>query len=358
MTAKYSKYKIFHFKDKMDSLPKENEKITAPIHIRIKPTNVCNHACWYCSYQSLDDIQLGKDMNLRDTIPKEKMDEIIDDCIDMGVKAITFSGGGEPFLYPHFLETLKKLSTSSIKFASLTNGSRLDGEAAEIFAKHGTWVRISIDGWDDESYAEYRNTKPGEFTKVVENMRNFAKIDGRTCNLGISFIVDNKNYKEIYNFSKLMKDIGVDSIKIAPCVIGNDGVENNKYHKPIYEEAKRLSVKVKEELEDDSFEVFDSYHLLEDKFDKDYGWCPYVQINPVIGADMNVYTCHDKAYNLDTGSLGSLKDIGFKKLWMNNKDKFFNVNPSLHCNHHCAVNEKNKLIFDYLDVDKDHLGFV
>ena len=46
-------------------------------------------------------------------IPKDKMMEIIDDLVEMKVKAVTFSGGGEPFCYPHFTETLKKLSTTS-----------------------------------------------------------------------------------------------------------------------------------------------------------------------------------------------------------------------------------------------------
>jgi wyosine [tRNA(Phe)-imidazoG37] synthetase (radical SAM superfamily) len=33
--------------------------------------------------------------------------EIIDDCIDMGVKAITFSRGGEPLIYPYIVDVLK-----------------------------------------------------------------------------------------------------------------------------------------------------------------------------------------------------------------------------------------------------------
>ena len=355
MKTKYSNYKIFHFKDNIDSLEKN---IKQPLHIRIKPTNVCNHACWYCSYQSLDDIQLGKDMVIKDIIPRDKMLEIIDDCIEIDVKAITFSGGGEPFLYPHFLEVIKKLANSNIKFASLTNGSKLKGEVAEVFAKYGSWVRISIDGWNDKSFAEYRKIKVGEFTKIIDNLKNFVKISNRNCNLGISFIIDEKNYKEIYNFTKLMKEIGVDSIKLAPCIVGNDAAENNNYHRAFFDEAKELALKTKLELEDSNFEVFDSYHLLEEKFEKDYNWCPYLQINPVIGADMNVYTCHDKAYNLQEGNLGSIKDISFKELWMNNKDKFFDVNPSIHCNHHCAVNDKNKMILDYLNIDKEHISFV
>ena len=95
MENRYTQLKIFHFKEKIDSLPISNPKILSPIHIRIKPTNVCNHNCKYCAYRA-ENLQLGQDMEIKDSIPKEKMIEIIDDLIEMDVKAVTFSGGGEP----------------------------------------------------------------------------------------------------------------------------------------------------------------------------------------------------------------------------------------------------------------------
>ena len=104
----YTKYKIFHFKDKIDSLPRDVEEIKPPIHIRIKPTNVCAHNCWYCAYKA-SNLQLGKDMVTKDFIPKDKMMEIIDDIIEMGVKAVTFSGGGDPFIILIFWIRLKSL---------------------------------------------------------------------------------------------------------------------------------------------------------------------------------------------------------------------------------------------------------
>ncbi|MFA6189463.1 MAG: radical SAM protein [Sulfuricurvum sp.] len=357
MATKYSKYKVFHFQDKLDSLPRDIQDIKAPIHIRIKPTNVCNHACWYCSYQSLDDIQLAKDMVVKDMIPREKMLQIIDDCIEMGVEAITFSGGGEPFLYPHLLEVAKKLSNSNIKFASLSNGSKLKGEIAEVFAHNAEWLRISIDGWDDASYAEYRKIKDGSFTKLMDNIRNFKKIGGK-CSLGISYIIDNKNYKYVYDVIKLIKETGADSIKLSPCIVDDDGKINNEYHKPIYEETKKYIEKAIKDFSSATFEINDTYHELEEKFDKEYEYCPYVQILPIIGADLNVYSCQDKAYNLDTGIVGSIKEVSFKDFWFNDKNKFFIINPSKVCNHHCIANEKNKLILDYLNIDKNHLSFV
>ena len=356
MASKYSQLKIFHFKEKVDSLPKKVQEIKAPIHIRIKPTNVCNHNCWYCAYK-VDNLQLGQDMVERDYIPEEKMMEIIDDCIDMGVKAITFSGGGEPFVYKHMLKTAKKLANSPIEFASLTNGSNLKGEVAEIFAKNAKWVRVSMDGWDDESYSTYRDTSKQEFGKVIQNMRDF-KAYGGSCALGVSFIIDQKNYQHVYDFIKLIKSTGADSIKLSGCVVDNDGAKNNEYHKPIYDIVKAQAKRAKDELEDENFEIYDTYHLLEDKFDKSYEWCPYSQILPVIGADLNIYPCQDKAYNLENGLVGSIKNRSFKEFWFEDKSKFFKINPKVHCKNHCVANHKNQMILDYLNVDSDHLGFV
>lgn len=352
----YSKMKAFHFKDKMDSLPKENDMILAPLHIRIKPTNICNHNCIYCAYRS-DNLQLGKDMVKRDFIPKEKMMEIVDDLAEMGVKAVTFSGGGEPFCYPYLLETIKRLIKTNIKFASLTNGSLLFGELADIFARHATWLRISIDGWDDESYSSYRKVKKGEFSKVMGNIRAFKRIKGN-CYLGISLIVDKINATFVYKIISILKDAGANSVKISPCIVSNSATKNNLYHQPLFNRVKTQINRAIKKYAGEGLEIFDAYHELDARFKKNYTWCPYLQILPVIGADLNIYSCQDKAYNLDEGLIGSIKDLRFKDFWYNNKIKFFKIDPSKDCNHHCVANSKNKLVLDYLGVDPNHLGFV
>lgn len=352
----YTRMKIFHFREKLESLPITVDEIKPPIHIRIKPTNSCNHRCWYCSYR-LDGMQLGKDMVVKDFIPKFKMMEILDDIAEMGVKAVLFSGGGEPFCYPFLLESVYKLSKTNVKFAALTNGSRLKGEIAEVFAFKATWLRVSIDGWNDESYSRYRGVPIGEWTKVMNNMEGFKKLGGQ-CYLGVCFNVDRDNATHIYETIKRLKYIGVDSVKIAPCIVSNVGKKNEEYHAPIFDRVKAEIIRVNEELADSNFEIFDSYHLQLNTFKKDYTWCPYIQICPVIGADLNVYSCHDKAYNVDEGLLGSLKDKSLREFWFSDKKRFFKINPSLVCNHHCVVDSSNKLILEYLCADRNHLDFV
>lgn len=352
----YTAMKIFHFKDKVDSLPQNSDEILPPLHIRIKPINGCNHRCRYCAYRE-DSLQLGKDMKISDSIPKDKMMEITEDIIDMGVKAVTFSGGGEPLFYPHLVDVLRRLVDSPVRFATLTNGGLLKGEVAELFAKHGSWVRVSMDGWDNESYTRYRGVEHGEYDAILNNISEF-KAYGGECRLGVSYIVDKENVGHIYEAAKRVREMGGDSVKISPCIVENEGALNNAYHEPFFDLAREQVDRVMDELAGPDFEVFDAYHRLDERFEKPYEWCPYIQVLPVIGADQNVYSCQDKAYNLDEGLIGSLEGTTFKDFWMNGKDKFFGINPSCHCNHHCVANSKNKLLLDYLDADEEHLGFV
>lgn len=350
----YTKYKMFHYKDKLDSLPRD-KAIMPPIHIRIKPTNVCNHDCWYCAYK-VSHLQLGKDMVERDFIPEQKMLEIIDDCELMGVKAITFSGGGEPLIYKYMPQTLKRLIETNIAFATLTNGAKLDGEVAELFAKYGTWVRVSMDGYDNESYQKFRGVGKKEFDKIISNMEKFKKIGGQ-CYLGVSYIVGQDNWHKIYEISKILSEIGVDSLKISPAIVSNEGEKTNIYHQAFYKQAKEEIKKAQNDF-GKTLEIYDSYHYQLNSFEKDYSWCPYSQMLMVIGADLNVYPCQDKAYNLDEALLGSIKNISFREWWYQNKESFFRVNPSCVCNHHCVAHEKNKMILEYLNADEKHLGFV
>lgn len=352
----YTPMKIFHFKDKVDSLPRENDAVLPPLHIRIKPINACNHSCRYCAYRA-DSLQLGKDMRISDSIPRDKMLEIVEDVIDMGVKGVTFSGGGEPLFYPHLADVLRRLADSPVKFATLTNGGLLKGEVAEMFALHGSWVRVSMDGWDNASYTRYRSVPDGEYDAILKNIEVFKRFGG-PCRLGVSYIVDKENVDHIYEAARRVRDFGGDSIKIGACILENEAAENNAYHEAIWDTAREQIDRVNAELAGEDFEVFDAYHKLDERFDKKYTWCPYLQVLPVIGADCNIYSCQDKAYNLDEGLVGSIRDTSFKEFWMHDKAKFFKINPSRVCDHHCVANSKNKLLLDYLDADPDHLAFV
>jgi Fe-coproporphyrin III synthase len=350
----YSKLKFLRFKDQLDAL--ENNHMAPPVHIRIKPINACDHDCWYCAYHD-PHLQLGNLMEYKDKIPQSKMIEIVEDLVEMGVKAVTFSGGGEPLIYPHIGETVLALGRNKIKLATLTNASHLKGEVAEAFAKYGSWVRVSIDGWDAKSYAEYRNIKIDAFDTIINNMRDFAKIKSE-CLLGVNYIVDEKNYRHIFEFISMMKEIGVDHVKIMGVIVSNDGKQSNQYHLKLKDAVHEQIIRA-HELESENFKIINHYHEFPERFDKDYTTCPSQQFLTIIGADSKVYSCHDKAYT-DLGFLGSIENRSFKEFWFSeeNRTRMQAINPSIHCNHHCAEHRRNLLLHEYLSIDKGHAEFI
>lgn len=355
MELKYTPYKIFHFPEVIDSFKSKPESISPPIHVRIKPINLCNHHCWFCSYKA-DGVELGETMRTQDQIPEEKMLEIADDLVDMGVKAVTFSGGGEPFLYKPLLRTAQRLVEGGIKIASLTNGSRLTGEPAEFFAQYATWLRISLDAWDDKSYTASRKVRDGEFSRLMRRIRDFIRLNG-VCALGVNLIVDHKNARHVYDTVCLLRGIGVNNVKVSPCIISNDAQKNLAYHQSIFSLVRKQVEQLISKSPSDSFELFDAYHEFDTKFDKDYEWCPYLQLLCVIGADLNVYSCQDKAYT-DSGLLGTIQHQRFAEFWISGREKFFRINPSHGCRHHCTANRKNLMLHEYLQTHPDHQAFI
>lgn len=355
MSALYSNFKFALYSDRIRAV--RDRSPVAPVHVRLKPINHCNHDCWYCAYR-VSNLQLGKDMDLRDRIPEDKMAEIVEDIVDMGVEAVTFSGGGEPLLYKTLPQHIKRLGEGGVKVASLTNASNLKGRMAEAFAEHGTWIRVSMDGWDDDSYAKARNVPVGAFSTIVDNMRAFTALKSR-CVLGASYIVDQANSAHVYEFCALMKDVGVNHVRVAGAVVSNSPGEQNAYHKDIFDDV-MAQIDRAEGLVDDVFGLVNHYHEMESRFDKDYDFCPYLQFQTVIGADSMVYACHDKAYNLDNGYLGSIKDRSFKEFWFSeeNKRRMYAMDPSRDCGHHCTAHLKNLALLDLINLDREHATFV
>ena len=349
----YSNLKAFAFPEQIQAFKDEN--LAAPVHVRIKPINHCNHDCWYCAYR-VSNLQLGEDMDLKELISGDKMHKIADDLINMNVKAVTFTGGGEPLIYKPLPDIIEKLASGGIKVGSLSNGSNLKGRVADSFAKYATWIRVSLDAWDGPSYAKARNVSVNAFDKLMSNMRKFSDRKSN-CELGSSFIIDKKNASHIYEIVSKLKSVGVGHVKLAGVVVSNDGAENNKYHKDIKLLVRR-EIDRAIELSDSSFKVLDHYHDLDERFQRSYTACPTIQFTPVIGADCVVYTCQDKAYT-EGGKLGSIKDVSFKEFWFSieNNNKCFSINPSAHCKHNCANHQKNKVITDFINTDNNHIVF-
>lgn len=359
---KYSDLKIVQFPEKIRSF--QNGTITAPIYVRIKPINRCNQDCHFCCYaqswrktsSNTDDINhivsaMHTDMNESDTMPTAKAFELIDDLKEMGVKAVTFSGGGEPLLHKDIVAIMERVVEHGIDLSIITNGQLLRSHRAAILGK-AKWVRVSMDYVNAEQMILSRRVKAKAFTDTMDNLRTFAALKSESCDLGVNYIVHKANYEGIAEFAKTLKESGVENVRFSPMWIP-DFVE---YHTPI-------KARVEEQLAqaqclvDERFTINSTYELnsATKKTDRKYSACLFMQTVPVVGADQIVYACHNKAYD-KTGAIGSIRDRHFKDLWFSDEARliFDNLNPQKVCRHECANDNKNLIFHNLASMNADN----
>jgi len=328
-------------------------RLTAPIYVRIKPINACNQRCFYCCYQ---DETYGLTDNFRpsDKIPFDKLKEIINDLSDMGTRAITFSGGGEPLLYPNIVEVAELALSRGLKISLITNGELLSGSIAKVFG-NASWVRLSLDGHNDDLFARIRKTKPDSFTRTIANLKEFAGIKAPGCELGINLVVNHLNYEHVYEMVEVMKSAKADHVKI----MGRLTRDFNIYHQPFFNTVRLQIEKAVKDLSADSFTIIDKYHEISELSVKPFPVCYYIQCAAIIGADQVVYSCHDKAYS-KMGAMGSIKDRPFKDFWFSPelKEKLLAINPEQACHHHCVALNKNHFLSQLTHLNFHHIDFV
>ncbi len=349
----YSELKIFHHIDRIDGFLKGNR--VAPVYVRVKPTNVCNQRCFYCAYAN-DSLFDGRKVDTRESIPWDIMEKTLYDFDEIGVKAVTFSGGGEPLCYHSIKDTLALVQKLGIDYSMITNGQALEGEVVDQL-KNAKWIRVSFDSSRPETYRSIRQVDT--HNKVVQNIANFAKEKSRDCTLGINCVISKDNADEVFEICSLVKKLGVNNIKLSPIAVKDDG---KRYHDSIKKIVSEQIALAKKELENSDFRIVDKYTCdleLPTSYHKQYTKCYIQNFFAVIGADSKVYRCHQRAYTKE-GELGDLKQTSFKDLWFSNEviDNMNAFEPQKECCFRCAFDERNILLNDLVNIDYNHINFI
>ena len=86
--------KTYHHTEHINSILNGDRPF--PLHLEIDLTNACNHRCEFCVWSDL----LSKD---KSTLPYDLVIKVLDNIKDLGTKAITWTGGGEPLLHKRFI---------------------------------------------------------------------------------------------------------------------------------------------------------------------------------------------------------------------------------------------------------------
>lgn len=184
-----------------------------PITADVFLTNFCNNKCSWCTYNrwELDDKSVG--------ISYENFVKHAERLLELGVKAMILTGGGEPTINKDFDKITAYLEERGIPYGINTNLNRL-----RYFKPD--YLKVSLDGFDEDSYENVRKVRAYE--RVRENIIKYAewkKENSPKTNLGIQMVVTNPD--DVRKFYEANKDLPVDYIVFRPIESTNGGYYNN-----------------------------------------------------------------------------------------------------------------------------------
>lgn len=239
----------------------KTHKKLLPIHIQILPTNKCNLNCDYCSCSERDK---GLEIDFETT------KRIIDKCKNLGTKAVTITGGGEPLLYSYFDELVDYFAQKNIKMGLVTNGFFLY-KANKISLSKITWCRISND--DNRNFEEsYRN----RLKNVVTNTPN--------VDWAFSHVVSiSPNYEEIARIIRFANKFNFTHVRLVSDLYRSDEIDMDL-----------IKNYLKEKCIDDNKVIYQDRKIYSRGGD-----CYIGYLKPLIGPDAKVYACCGVQYALE-----------------------------------------------------------
>tara|TARA_R100000008_G_scaffold53517_1_gene32492 strand:- start:4326 stop:5531 length:1206 start_codon:yes stop_codon:yes gene_type:complete len=343
---------------------------TAPVLIELDPSNTCNHGCYFCisSYIHLPESKNLETYN-KSVMPENILLNACKDFVDMGVRAVNWTGGGEPTINPHLGKAITYLGENNIKMGMFTNGTLLDKwDLFDTIVDNMTWVRFSVDAGTKETYNSIRRARKNQgWDKMTSNLSKLIEVNnnkGKKIDIGVGFVITPDTYTEIVDFANNFKDFDINYCQYKPEVVNRereDGVQRdvefwNKEVQPKLMEAKSILGK---KFQINGYKITD---LEKDPslYGRTYKKCLGSQLSPCIGADGHVYVCpNHRGYK--QYSYGSLHEKSFKEIWndlptrksiMNTID---NVECFKNCTKLCKPHESNKMMW-YLHENVDNIN--
>ena len=161
--------------------------LSAPITVTWEVTNRCNLRCSHCLSDSGPEADTHAELNL------EQAKRVVEQLAEAQVFQIHF-GGGEPFVYPGFMELLRHAQRRGFCCLCIsTNGALLNAaRIAELEALGGIYLQISMDGATEQSCDALRGA--GAYRRALAAL---GRLRGTAIVRTVNFVCTRANAHEL-----------------------------------------------------------------------------------------------------------------------------------------------------------------
>ena len=326
-------------------------RIFPPIGMEVDLTNRCNLGCNFCHFgytHSKGPLakQFEKDglLDMGDEMDIDLLRRVLIQMRTYEVESVTFTGGGEPTLYPHFFDATMIASELGLKLGLYTNATLVTRELADLIKEYYQWVVVSLDYATRE---EYRISKKVD---AFEDARaGVIKLVGGKAKVGVSFLLDWK-HTDTEAMQMLGRGLGADYIEFRPKIsydLENPSVpsEDTSWINKVMPHLRSASTMSDLEVRLTSFEHYANWK-------REYALCRGILFTGVITPNGKVWACVNRR-GFPSSEIGDLNKNSFAEVWAN--QQAFRVNDQ--CRVMCRADEINRTL-DALSKPLVHESFV
>jgi len=298
-----------------------------PYILLFEPSQLCNCRCPFCYHWKEYD---------KNELAKEEIFSILEQAYKLGCGLLILNGG-EPFLGPHFEETLKKARDIGYDINITTNGSLLTRNIRNA-AKYIDNITVSLD-YPDERHDKERRL-PGLFKKAIEGIKETKKY---IPDVKINYSIHKGNMNCIRDMTNLVKNLGcqiyfrllIREAKKSSDVADYDlTIDNEEDLKRITKELKLLKKK--------GAPIVSSYSYLKYIRNKIPFKCLISRIIMNIDSHGRVYSACPEFEGTKENVFGSTREQRLRNIWFGKKAEDFRkyskkCKPSLNCYSACIL---------------------
>jgi radical SAM protein with 4Fe4S-binding SPASM domain len=359
-------HKIFHHVDRIYELWSTGD--TRPVHMTIGLTNYCNHKCPWC-YINWNQAGRLSERSGNGT-PKKKainagwrLIEAVGEARELGLKAVTIVGDGEPTLHLRFIDILEALSGFGLDIGIFTNMSTRKPELLEALVRYCFFVRCSIDAARAEVHR--KSHEADDFDLVIANLERLIALRGgaRFPIVGVQYVTNQWNYTDLPYAARLYRDIGVDYLTIKPAYKNelNPAHLENELKPEVAFQYMREAKKV----ENGRFKVYAKYSQFLEAIEyktndaRYYKKCVATPLSPYLDEDGNVEMCGNLKGRGFT--VGNVYESSFQDIWHSERrQECLKKIDLFKCPSGCKLDPLNKVLWDafHPERDKAHPNFV
>lgn len=289
-----------------------------PVNAEIDLSNRCSLGCEWChfAYTHTKGPLAGKREKPADAVPGgDVMDHdlarsLVYQLAGAGVKSVTWTGGGEPTLHPHFNSIVTLAARGPLEQGIYTHGGHIDKQRAELMKLVMTWVYVSLDECTPGAYK--RSKGVDRFDAACEGIERLVAADGRAT-VGVGFLLHEGNHQDVFDMVALAMALDADYVQFRPTVrYSQDNPGRAAQHPAWIDEAI-----VRLRRFDDNERVLadvERFEMYRDWNGRGYDTCHWATLQTVITPNGNVWVCVNKREHAGA-CLGDLNEEPFEDIW-------------------------------------------